>query len=188
MSPRTYAGAILSFTAPITTTKAGTDSGTFGQPPPHSPFATQSCQDSSTFATQDHFSPPATSPEHGASPPTPPPSVRAQEVRSAEDDAAFAHIATKVDELLSDFFYVSQSTRSWMLCRRFVTFLEDTMDPKVNCAASIMRMPSLVCARWIGEGEGREWVPNEWRARWFEVAVERLMDHVVSGMMALLAE
>jgi hypothetical protein len=108
-------------------------------------------------------------------------------MRETDDAAAFDVLAARLDDMLSAFFYCYSTSQSHLLCRQFVAEIRDALTPSMD-PASARQVPSLVRTRWVGEGDAREWIAPEWCSKWHAQAVEQIMEHIVSGIMALLAD
>ncbi|UZJ54500.1 hypothetical protein CBS101457_003820 [Exobasidium rhododendri] len=144
-------------------------------------------------------------------PPAPPfedaltPSKADYEARLREDENGLATFKVAVDALLSEYFVFRTVGRTWRLAGQMVTLLQRVMDPHVCehdnpsnestpdrgfSAASWdqelpdMCIPSLRAQRWIGERR----VPVEWAADKLHEMMNLVMEHVVTGMVALVTD
>ncbi|PWN43546.1 hypothetical protein IE81DRAFT_77830 [Ceraceosorus guamensis] len=119
-------------------------------------------------------------------------SAEARQTRHLQDETAFSAFASRIDERLSAFFEYREGADVAQIVRRARIWMLDAVGMDLSNTMPHMRlpsiclMPSLMRIRWIDCGDRKEWVPAEVAVAWYDAACNRVMEHFVSGMFAML--
>lgn len=98
----------------------------------------------------------------------------------AADELAFEELSTEIDWVLSEYLQLRSPAQSWSLARRVVALVEGAIKGGMGVASP----PSLR----KHSGDGDKAISAEWEATEYEKIMERLLNHVISGIACLLAE
>ncbi|KAE8259348.1 hypothetical protein A4X13_0g1082 [Tilletia indica] len=100
--------------------------------------------------------------------------------RMAEDQAFFTELALEIDVILSEYIYINSPTQAWIVGRRLTTLLLNAIYGHGFAKVP----PTLRKMRQVGE----EVLPGDWVETESERLLEKVLDHVVTGILVVLAD
>jgi hypothetical protein len=134
------------------------------------------------------------------------PSEHACHLRMLDDDRGLATFKAAVDAILSDYFVYRTVTRTWRLAHQLVVLVQSVLgcstSKPVQTKRSSSRVsspapwnhetPSIISSlcgqRWISQGDMTVKVPPQWGAKKLQTILKLIMDHIVTGMVALVTD
>ncbi|KAK0540702.1 hypothetical protein OC835_000519 [Tilletia horrida] len=102
------------------------------------------------------------------------------QTRMAEDQAAFTELALEIDVILSEYIYINSPTQAWIVGRRLTTLLLNAIHGNGLAKAP----PTLRKMRQVEN----EVLPEAWLQTESERLLEKVLDHVVTGILVVLAD
>ncbi|CAD6942817.1 unnamed protein product [Tilletia controversa] len=100
--------------------------------------------------------------------------------RMGEDQACFTELALEIDVILSEYIYINSPTQAWIVGRRLTTVLLNAIYGQGFAKVP----PTLRKLRQVGEGM----LPDDWVETESERLLEKVLDHVVTGILVVLAD
>lgn len=122
--------------------------------------------------------------------------------RSAQDAAGVTFFMAEADSILSETLRLTQLNQSYDIARRLLRFVEVLMDPSPNFALRVgltrsrqgakarlpCEIPSLSFQTTVGHGGAQVLVSPGWARQQLLSMLHLVMDHIVTGIAALLGE
>ncbi|KAL9936603.1 hypothetical protein V8E36_004671 [Tilletia maclaganii] len=100
--------------------------------------------------------------------------------RMSDDQSSFTELALEIDVILSEYIYINSPTQAWIVGRRLTTLLLNAIH-----GTGLGKVPpSLRKVRQVGE----ELLPADWVQTESERLREKVLDHVVTGILVVLAD